>query len=183
MPLPSVRRRLGFTIVEVMMASVILVVGFMGMIEAITIGSELLSAAERQTLANQIINHEFDKLRQMPWTLNTGTYLSGLATGTTTLTIDATQFPNALLDANGGRANWTLSRTVTDLSPNGTSLRAITITVTWTKSGTTAAAATATGSALDKLAYFRHGPVSRTYTRSGTVFFGPSGLNLTTQRI
>ncbi len=163
------------------MATVILVVGFMGMIEAITIGSELLAAAERQTLANQIINHEFDRLRQMPWSLNSGNYISGLSTGTTTLTIDS-QF-NTALAANGGSANWTLTRTVTDINPNGTSLRSITVTVTWTKSGTTAAASTATGSALDKLAYFRHGPVRRTYTRSGTVFFGPSGLNLTVQRI
>ena len=37
----------GFTIVEVMMASVIRVVGFIGMISAITVGSEMLATARR----------------------------------------------------------------------------------------------------------------------------------------
>jgi prepilin-type N-terminal cleavage/methylation domain-containing protein len=57
----------GFTIVEVMMASVILVVGFMGMISAITVGSEMLATSRRANLANQIMQHEFEKLRLKTW--------------------------------------------------------------------------------------------------------------------
>jgi prepilin-type N-terminal cleavage/methylation domain-containing protein len=170
---PSRQSRSGFTLVEVMMATVILVVGFMGMIEAITIGSELLAAAERQTLAHQIINHDLDRVRQSTW--------SSLSAGTSNPSI-GTQFTNAI-NAAGGAANWTLTRTITNINPNGTTMRMITVTVTWTKSGTMAAASTATGSALDKLAYFRHGPIQRTYTRSETIFLGPTGLILTVQRI
>jgi len=58
----------GFTIVEVMMASVILVVGFIGMIEAVGLGSNMMDAARRQTLAAQILTHEIEQLRFQSWT-------------------------------------------------------------------------------------------------------------------
>jgi hypothetical protein len=57
----------GFTIVEVMMASVILVVGFMGMIQAVSICSEMLATGRRQTIAAQILNHEIERMRLMSW--------------------------------------------------------------------------------------------------------------------
>lgn len=77
-------RQSGFTIVEVMMASVILVVGFIGMIEALAITSTQIDSARRQTLANQILNHELEQLRLESWTtlsnlLTTGTWASGTA--------------------------------------------------------------------------------------------------------
>src|SRR3954462_1301399 len=82
------RSAAGFTIVEVMMAAAILVVGFMGMIQAITIGSEMLATARRQTLAAQIITFETEKLRLVSW--------SGMpAAGTSTITIDS-QFTSAI---------------------------------------------------------------------------------------
>src|SRR5690348_10643355 len=57
----------GFTIVEVMMAAVVLVVGFMGMIQAITLGSDMLATARRQTIAAQILSHEVEYLRLASW--------------------------------------------------------------------------------------------------------------------
>lgn len=51
-----------------MVAATILVVGFIGMIEAVTIGSGMMDHARRQTLANQIINHEIEQLRLQTWT-------------------------------------------------------------------------------------------------------------------
>lgn len=75
---PALSASKGFTIVEVMMASVILVVGFIGMIQAVTIGSEMLATARRQTIAAQILNHEMERLRMVSWTS-----LSNLATTTT----------------------------------------------------------------------------------------------------
>lgn len=67
-----------------MMASVILVVGFIGMIQAVTIGSEMLATARRQTIASQIINHEMERLRMADWTtitnhVTTTTWNSGSA--------------------------------------------------------------------------------------------------------
>ena len=58
----------GFTLVEVMMASLILVVGFIGLIEAVTLASNTMDHARRQTLATQIVNHEIEKLRFSSWT-------------------------------------------------------------------------------------------------------------------
>jgi len=162
----------GFTIVEVMMASVILVVGFMGMIQAITIGSEMLATAQRQTLAAQILDHEIGKLRLDPWST-----VSALAdSAAATYTSDQSSI-NTAITASG--VAYQLAVDVTDLT---TDLREITLTVTWTKSGTTTAATTATGSWLQRLSFSGSAPIARTYTRKTTAYFGKYGLNLSVQR-
>lgn len=160
-----------FTIVEVMMASVILVVGFMGMIQAVTIGSEMIATAKRQTLANQIMNHEMEKLRLKDWAT-----ISALPTTSTSVTIDP--WFNTAITASGA-TSWTLSRTAADAT---TDLREVTFTVTWTKGGTTTAASTPSGSWLSQLAFYRESPIARTYTRKTTAWFGKYGLNLNLQR-
>lgn len=182
-----------FTIVEVMMASVILVVGFIGMIQAITIGSEMLATARRSTLAAQLINHELEKMRLVAWSSTTivgGTTftggINGLAAGPTTLTIDS-QF-NSSIAACGLTTNTadstnpyiTVERTVADVVSG--SIREITITVTWQKSGTTTAANAATGSWLSQLSLSGNAPIRRTYVRKGSTYFGKYGLNNTYQR-
>lgn len=60
--------RAGFSVIEVMMATTILLVGFIGLIQAVTIGSEALDTARKQQVANQIISAEVEKLRAQPWT-------------------------------------------------------------------------------------------------------------------
>jgi len=155
-----------------MMASVILVVGFIGMISAMTVGSEMLATAKRQTIAAQILNHEISKLR-----LDTWSTVSGLAdTSAATYSSDLTSLSTVI--ANSG-VTFTLARDVTDLT---TDLREITFIVTWTKSGTTTAATTATGSWLQRLSFSGSAPVARTYTRKSTAYFGKYGLNLNIQR-
>jgi prepilin-type N-terminal cleavage/methylation domain-containing protein len=57
----------GFTLVEVMMAALILTVGFMGLVQAVTISSGMMDTARRQTLAAQILNHEIESLRFASW--------------------------------------------------------------------------------------------------------------------
>ena len=155
---PILRRNRGFTIVEVMMAATILVVGFIGMIEAMTLGSSMMDTARRQTLATQIINHEIERLRFSDWTT-----VSGLPTASTTITIDD-QF-TAAIAASG--ANYTLARTVTSPDP-ATNLREVNFVVTWV---VTTSRRTAGGS-----------PLSFTYTRSNSAYFGKNGLNLSYQR-
>jgi hypothetical protein len=168
-----------FSIIDVMMATVILVVGMMGMIQAVTIGSEMIATARRQTLAAQIISHELEKLRLVVWD-NGSTGIKNLPAGPTTLTIDA-QF-NSSITACGlvSGSTITLSRSVTDVVSG--SMREVTFTVTWTKGGTTTAASTPTGSWLSKLAFYRESPIARTYTRKGSAWFGKYGLNLSYQR-
>lgn len=148
----------GFTIIEVMMAAAILVVGFMGMIQALTIGSEMMATARRQTLANQMITQEIEKLRLTDWS-------SLPPSGTSSLTPDAS-FTDAIAACGLTPSGITLSRTVTDLDVDAdgtTDLKEITITLSWSKGATSASQAA-------------------TYMRSMRAYFGKYGVNLNTQR-
>jgi trimethylamine:corrinoid methyltransferase-like protein len=156
-----------------MMASVILVVGFMGMIQALTLGSEMMATARRQTLANQILTHEIEKLRLQSWST-----VSGLTTSSTTITVDS-QFDNMVSTCGLTSSDITLTRTAADMT---TDLREVTFTLTWSKSGSSTAAATPTGSWLDQLAFYRPSAIARTYTRKMSAYFGKYGLTLNAQR-
>ncbi len=79
-PAPTIRRQSGFTLIEVAMASLILVVAFIGLIEAVGTSSNMMDSARRQTLAAQIISHEIEQLRFQNWTA-----ISALPTAQTTL--------------------------------------------------------------------------------------------------
>lgn len=152
------------------MASVILVVGFMGMISAITVGSEMMATARRQALATQILNHEVEKLRLTAW--------SGLpGAGTASVTVDS-QFNS---DMTAAGVVFSLSRTTTDIISN--ELKEITFTITWTKSGTTTAPNAPTGSWLQRLSFSGNAPIARTYTRMTTAYFGKYGLSNSLQRL
>ena len=169
----------GFTIVEVMMASAILVVGFMGMIQGVTIGSEMMATARRQTLAAQLISHETEKLRLSSWST-----VSGLTTSSTAITIDS-QFTNSIAACGLTSSTITLARTTANIDTDGdsvTDLKEVTFTVTWNKSGTTTAAPTPTGSWLDQLSFSNPSAIARTYTRTSTAYYGKYGLNLAYQR-
>ncbi|HKB56714.1 MAG TPA: prepilin-type N-terminal cleavage/methylation domain-containing protein [Lacunisphaera sp.] len=156
MPQPRHLRPAGFTLVEVMMASLILVAGFIGMIEAVGLGSNMMDSARRQTLAAQILNHEIEKLRLSSWTT-----ISAMTATSPTPTIDG-QFSTAIT-ASG--ATYTLTRTVADPTTN---LREITYTVTWVVK-------TSRLKADGTLLTF-------TYTRTNSAYYGKYGLNLTYQR-
>jgi len=171
-PLRPNRSAAGFTIVEVMMASVILVVGFIGMIQGITVGSEMLATARRQTLAAQIINHETEKLRLTSWANLPASGTSG------TVTIDS-QFNYSIAACGLTSSDITVSWVATDLT---TELREIAYTLTWNKSGSSTAAATPTGSWLNQLAFYRPSSIARTYTRKTSVYVGKYGLSLNAQR-
>jgi Tfp pilus assembly protein PilV len=68
MPVSIKSLRDGFSVIEVMMATTILLVGFVGVIQAITIGSESVDTARKQYLAHQVITAEIEKLRGSAWT-------------------------------------------------------------------------------------------------------------------
>lgn len=151
-------RKRSFTLVEVMMASVILVVGFMGMIQAVTVTSAMMDTARRQTLGGQIMSHEIEKLRFATWAT-----ISGLPTANTAITIDS-QFA-ASIAASG--ADYTLARTLTSPDP-ATNLREVNFTVTWV---VTTSRHKSDGTLL-----------TFTYTRVKSSYFGKYGLNLSYQR-
>jgi hypothetical protein len=149
---------------------VILVVGFIGMISALTVGSEMMATARRQNLATQIINHEFEKLRLVTWS-------NMPVAGTATVTVDS-QFSSAITAAG---VTFVLTRTTTDVISS--EMKEVTFTVTWTKSGTSTAANAATGSWLQRISFSGNAPISRSYSRAATSYFGKYGLNNSLQRL
>ncbi len=115
----------GFTLLEVALGATILAVGFVGMVEALALGSEMLDTAQNQTIAAQIVQAEVEYLRMQNWTTiqnltsTSANYLSNYAefTSTSLATVAGTSI--------------TLARTVASPDPHP-NLRQITMTVTWT---------------------------------------------------
>jgi hypothetical protein len=209
---PALNLSKGFTIVEVMVAATILVVGFIGLIEAITVTSGMMDHARRQTLATQIINHEIETLRFLSWDVSGSTNdISGLPTASTDIAIDPPFWPawsgGATYDANhvvshngawyrcilanSGRtppdatywtpvtsgattdivkmfgATYTVARTVTNPNPVS-NIREVNFTVTWV--------------VLTSRRDDSNNPLSFTYSRRNSAWFGKYGLNLSYQR-
>jgi len=89
---PTKSSATAFTLVEVMMATVIMMVGFIGMMEAVAISATTMDHARRQTFATQVMSHEIERLYFLPWSGTTS--ISGLATASTTVAIDPQFWPN-----------------------------------------------------------------------------------------
>lgn len=86
----------GFTLIEVGIAALILVVAFIGMIRALAFTSGLMDHARRQTVATQILTHEIEQLRLRSWT-----ELSALPTNTTWVAATA-YMVDAVVNYRGG---------------------------------------------------------------------------------
>lgn len=157
-----------------MMAALILAVGFIGLIEAVTLSATAMDHARRQTLASQIINHEIEELRLLPWDNSLASpnesAINKLTTARTTLTIDS-RFDQARLSlGDDGTASaivrFSLSRTVTSPNPV-TNIREVNFTVTWVVT-------TSRLSGGSRLTF--------TYSRSASAWYGKNGLNLSYQQ-
>lgn len=138
-----------------MMASLILMVGFIGLIEAVSVSSTTMDHARRQTLATQILNHEMEKLYLATWAT-----INALPTTSTPVTIDG-QFDGARLALGDNKSatavvRFSLARTVTNPDPI-TLLREVNFTVTWVVT-------TSRG--------------STTHTRANSAWYGKNGLHL-----
>lgn len=167
-------RQGGFNLVEVMMATTILLVGFIGLIQAITMGSESLDAARKRQVANQIVAAEIEKLRGGAWTT-----IANLP-ATATITIGTA---GAI---SGDTANFALSNRTATTSDDNTELaslaRGFTCSLTRTRlrpTGATAATVT-----FVKLAYTISwkGNTGRTHTHTLETFLGMNGLHLSFQQ-
>jgi prepilin-type N-terminal cleavage/methylation domain-containing protein len=84
----------GFSLIEVIMATAILLVGFVGLIQAVTIGTESLDTARKLQIANQIVAAEIENLRGGPWSTIANLPASGTLAlnGAGAISGDATSF-------------------------------------------------------------------------------------------
>jgi len=132
------------------MAMAIVVVGVVGMMEAVTVGAETLDTTRKQQLAQQLVDAELARLRDGPW--STIAALPGAATITIdpaggitgdTLYFALSNFTATTADDNtalsGLAGGFTCSLAATRLRPSGATAGTVTFvkvvyTVTWTSS-------------------------------------------------
>jgi Tfp pilus assembly protein PilV len=134
MPKSRLHSQAGFTLIEVGMAALILVAGFISLIQAITIGSQMLDNARKQQIAMQIVEGEVEWLRAqsdsfIPNTLASDT-ISVSSAGVATVTNSAGNFHlednPALLELAKG---FTVRMVKTNIRTN---FDKVVYTVTWT---------------------------------------------------
>lgn len=165
---------IAFTLIEVMMASVILVVGFIGLIQAITIGSEALDTARKQQVATQIMDAEIERLRSGPWSTIADLAAGGSLTISSTGAIsgDTTRF---------ALTNYTATNTDDNL-PLAALARGFTCSFARTRlRPTSATSATVTYLRIDYTVSWVSN-TGRAYSRSTPAFFGQNGLHLSYQK-
>jgi Tfp pilus assembly protein PilV len=160
-----------FTLFEVGVGALILVVGFIGLIQAVTIGTQLLDTAQKEQIAIQIIDAEIEKLRAgtvadiVDLTEPGGYTMTLTESGEYTITVTdtgavlsgaTTRFalagnPSLMAQAKG----FTCSMVKTDIRAD---FRKVAYTVTW------------------------KGNTGRSYSRSAEMYFGLNGLQLSYQK-
>lgn len=149
------------------MASTILLVGFVGLIQAVTIGSELLDSARKQTVARQLVEHEFDQLRLRAWSTISGLSSSGTLTinqaGTATTGNEdrfaITNYTTTTTDDNVALLAFAAGFTLSYVRTNPrTDFYQFTFTIRWT------------------------GNTGRAYSRSYTTYLTNNGLHLSYQK-
>ena len=166
-----------FTLAEVMMATAVTLVAVVGLIMAVTMGSEMLDIARKQTVAMQIMGNEIESIHLRDWTTASALLVPGnysitvnsngtgfslgsatdkkafaLSNSTSLATPPFVDNSNLISSAKG----FTCSLTVTLVRTN---LLQFTYTVTWIG-----------------------GNLRKTYSRTSTTYYGKTGLNLYYQR-
>jgi prepilin-type N-terminal cleavage/methylation domain-containing protein len=151
---PAPKRNSGFTLIEVALASTILLVGFIGMIEALAIGSEMLDTARKQTIAAQIMQAEVEYLRLQSWSA-----IQGLNSRSPDFLSNYPDFQQTSLSGLASLAgtSFKFSRQMVNPDPH-TNLRQVTMTVSWTS---------VTG---------------KPHSRSSNIYIGRYGLNASYQK-
>jgi Tfp pilus assembly protein PilV len=135
MRLPSSRfglsrraRLAGFTIVEVMMAAMVLVFGIATSLTALQYGMRAVDTARNMTLASQIMQSEMEILRLQNWTQISALPASATVDPSATITSGTSTGLDATLTTIAGR--FTVTRTVADIAGRS-NIKLITLVVGW----------------------------------------------------
>ena len=116
----------GFTIVEVMIAAIIMVLGITTSLTTLTFGMRAIDTARNSTLAAQIMQSEMENIRLLNWAQLTAlpasetVNISSIISSGSSTTLDAT--------LNNIISKFTCTRTITTPKSN---MREITLTVSW----------------------------------------------------
>lgn len=123
---PIRQNQAGFTLVEVMLASIIMVLGIATSLTTITFGMRAIDTARHSTLAAQIMQSEMENIRLLNWAQVTAlpasetVDISSIISSGTSSTLDDT--------LNNIIGKFTCLRTITTPKAN---MREITLTVSW----------------------------------------------------
>jgi len=110
----------GITIVETMMATMVMAFGIATTIVAMQAGFKQIDLARGTTLASQILQSEMERLRMMSW--------AGISALPETATFDGATY----FDSNPELANrYTITRGVTSDSTRPSDVKNITVSVRW----------------------------------------------------
>lgn len=156
------------------MGATILVVGFIGLIQAVTIGSETLDTARKQQIAEQLVAYEIEQMRSGPWSNIANLPASASITISNTGVASGNEVDFAICAFSSSNADdntallavakgFTLSYARTRLRPTGATASSVTYlkfvyTVSWTSN------------------------TGRAYTRTTETYYGLNGLHLSYQR-
>lgn len=156
------------------MAATIVMVGIVGMVKAVAIGTEALDTTRKQQVATQLVTAEIEQLRNGAWSVISSLPTTGnISIGTGgSVTGDVTQFALTNRTATTADDNTALgaqargfqcSFTCTRLRPNSATASTVTFvrvvyTVSWTSSS------------------------GRAHRRTTEAFFGRNGLHLSQQQ-
>jgi prepilin-type N-terminal cleavage/methylation domain-containing protein len=169
---PATQR--GFNIIEVMMASTILLVGFIGLMQSISIGSDSLDLARKQQVANQIISAEIEKLRGGSWTT-----IANLPS-TATITI------NSAGAISGDATRFAISNYTASVADDNTAVSRLAqgFTCSFTRTRLRPSGATSTIVTYVKLVYTVKwtGTTGRSHEHSVETYLGMNGLHLSYQQ-
>ena len=157
-------RTRAFTLIEVMLGGAFIALAFIGMVQVIISGSNMLDLSRKQTIAAQIIHTELDQVKLYDWTT-----VNGWASTSSTISIDTLSGSDAVSSSRFGypelqtlknvAKGFTVVRTVTAISGRA-DMVTIKFTVTWTSNLST----------------------KKTFSRYGTTNFGKNGLFVTYKR-
>ncbi len=156
------------------MAATILGVGFIGVIEGVTIGSEVLDTARKQQVASQIVTGEIERLRAGAW--------SAIANLPATAAI--TIGPTGAI--TGDQTCFALSNYTTAASDDNTALDQLAkgFTCSFVRTRIRPVSATASSVTFIKIVYTVNWTSNTGRARSRTIetYLGKNGLHLSYQR-
>lgn len=169
MPNPAASQK-GFSLVEVMLAATVLLVGITSMIYALTTGTEMLDAARKSQIAQQVIDGEINRLRVADW----GTGPGGIP-GTVSYPVDSTPY-NILVSLTGVPTGDQLRFALTNFSadPNDDNKALLNLA----KGFTVSLEATTPRTEYRVFSYTVQwsSALGKSHTRRGTAFIGKYGL-------